>query len=101
MTTGRTDITELAAGIIARTAAYAEEDAAHKALSEAERRHRAAARDVALCVYLDADLYEVVLQREASAKLRRDQVAERLREARRDLQQIRQISNLEPMRTKQ
>lgn len=96
----RSDIVELAAVISARSAAYAEEDAAQKALSEAERRLRAAGRDVGLYIYFDDELREVMLQREASAKLRRDHAAERLREARRDLQRIRQLSDPEPVRAK-
>jgi hypothetical protein len=96
-----TDIARLGPAIAARTAAYAEEGAALRALDEAERRLKAATRDASLYADLNPDTTAIMREREVTARLRREQAVERLSEARRDLQLVRQLSNLEIVRTKE
>lgn len=103
MTKELTDIARLGPAIAARTAAYAEEGAALRALDEAERRLKAATRDAFFYADpdLDPDTTAVMREREVTARLRREQAVDRLSEARRDLQLVRLLSNLDIVRTKE
>lgn len=94
----QTDITDLGSAISARHAAYAEEAAARDALDEAERRLKTAAHAADFDNGFDPVLSATLRGREAIARVRREQAVERLREARRDLHRIRQLSTPEIVR---
>ncbi|MBX5202234.1 hypothetical protein [Rhizobium sp. NZLR1] len=75
-----------------RGEAYGEHAAARAALEEAERLLHAATRAVQFDAGLDPVLSATLNGREAIARVRVEEVRERLREAQRDLQRARQLS---------